>query len=285
MNREISIFKSGETALEYSVIGKGFPVLLFHGGHSSCHEEFGYQRLLDDGYSIITPSRAGYGHSSPITDLEQACRLYKSLLDHLTIDKVHVIAVSAGGPTGIVFCSMFPERVSSFTLQCAVTKPWLAPEDTEFKMASRLFKPENEKRTWKVLAAMNNLFPKLTFRMMASSFSKLSYSEVQKRLDDHYADAFRRMNNRQRSYSGFFIDLEQSQCDYSKELAAIQAPTLIMHSQNDSSVPLSHPENAKALIPHSELCLLDSWGHLLWIGKHSAEYDQALVSFLSRQHG
>lgn len=126
---------------------------------------------------------------------------------------------------------------------------------------------------------MNNLFPKLTFRMMASSFSKLSYSEVRRRLDDHSEVAFRKMNNRQRSYSGFLIDLEQTQCDYSKELAAIQAPALIMHSQNDSSVPLCHPENAKTLIPHSEVCLLDSWGRLLWIGKHSAEYDQALVSF------
>lgn len=283
MHREISIFKSGETTIEYSVTGKGIPILLFHGGHSSCREEFGYQRLLDDGYSIITPSRAGYGHSSPISDLRQACRLYKSLLDYLTLDKVHVIAVSAGGPTGIVFCSMFPERVSSFTLQCAVTKPWLAPKDKEYQMASRLFKPETEKRTWAILAAMNNLFPKLTFRMMAASFSLLPYSEVRMRLDDQYADAFRRMNNRQRSYSGFFIDLEQTQYDYSKELAAIQAPTLIMHSLNDSSVPLSHPENAKASIPHSEVCLLDSWGHLLWIGKHSAEYDHALVSFLSRQ--
>lgn len=283
MHREISIFNSGDTTLEYSVIGNGAPILLFHGGHSNCNEEFGYLRLLTSGYSIITPSRAGYGRTSPITDLGQACHFYKLLLDHLTIQKVHVISVSAGGPTGIAFCSMFPERVASFTLQCAVTKQWLTPEDKEYKMAGRIFKSETEKRTWKILATMNNLLPKLTFRMMASSFSKLPYSEVQKRLDDHCAEEFRKMNNRQRSYSGFFIDLEQTQRDYFKELAAIQAPTLIMHSQNDRLVSLSHPENANALIPQSEVFILDSWGHLIWIGKHAAEYDNALISFLSRQ--
>ncbi|QYR19223.1 alpha/beta hydrolase [Paenibacillus sp. sptzw28] len=283
MHREIGLFNSGATNLEYSVIGKGVPILLFHGGHSSCHEEFGYQRLLTSGYSIITPSRAGYGQTSPITDLGVSCHIYRSLLDHLTIEKVHVIAVSAGGPTGIAFSSMFPDRVVSFTLQCAVTKPWHAPEDKEYKLAKRIFKPETEKRTWKILAAMNNLMPKLTFRMMASSFSKLPYSEVRKRLDYHSTEAFRKMNNRQRSYSGFLIDLEQTQRDYSKELAAIQTPTLIMHSQNDSAVPLSHLENAKALIPLSEVFILDSWGHLIWIGKHAAEYDNALISFLSRQ--
>lgn len=255
MHQEISRFNFGDTTIEYSVIGKGVPILLFHGGHSSCHEEFGYQRLLTSGYSIITPSRAGYGYTSPITDLVQVCHIYKSLLDHLTIEKVHVIAVSAGGPTGITFSSMFPDQVASFTLQCAVTKPWLVPEDKEYKMAMHIFKPETEKRTWKILAVMNNLFPELTFRMLASSFSNLPYSEVRKRLDDHFAEAFRKMNNRQRSYSGFLIDLEQTQRDYSKELAAIQAQTFIMHSQNDNLVPLSHPENAKALIPKSEVCM------------------------------
>ncbi|WP_426453892.1 alpha/beta fold hydrolase [Paenibacillus sp. S-38] len=282
MHREISIFNFADVTLEYSVIGKGTPILVFHGGHSNCHEEFGYQPLLASGYSIVTPSRAGYGRTSAITDLGQSCRIYKSLLDHLAIEKVHVIAVSAGGPTGIVFCSTFPERVINFTLQCAVTKPWLSQEDKEYRMARRIFKPGAEKRTWGMLATTNNLLPKLTFRMMASSFSKLPFSEIQKQIDDHFAEEFRKMNNRQRSYCGFIIDLEQTQRDYSKELAAIQASTLIMHSKNDNSVSLSHPENAKALVPLSEVFILDSWGHLIWIGKHAAEYDNALISFLSR---
>nr|WP_188996151.1 alpha/beta hydrolase [Paenibacillus nasutitermitis] len=274
----------GASMLEYSVTGKGIPILLFHGGHSGCLEEFGFQRLVESGYSIITPSRSGYSSTSPIKDLKQACVNYKLLLDHLAIKKVHVIAVSAGGPTGIVFCSLFPDRVLSFTLQSAVTKPWLTPDDKVYKMAKRMFRPKTEKRTWKMLAAMNNLLPKLTFRMMAQSFSKLPFSEVRKRLDSQSIEMFRKMNNRQRSYSGFYIDLEQTQQDYSKELGDIQAPTLIMHSQNDSSVSLSHPNHAKTLLSKSEMCILDSWGHLIWIGKHAAEFDAALISFISRYH-
>lgn len=50
--------------LEYTVVGIGTPILLFHGGHSNCHEKFGYKNLLEQGYSIITPSRAGYGSTS-----------------------------------------------------------------------------------------------------------------------------------------------------------------------------------------------------------------------------
>ncbi|WP_151735810.1 alpha/beta fold hydrolase ['Paenibacillus yunnanensis' Narsing Rao et al. 2020] len=282
MQREIRVYNCDGATLEYSITGTGTPILLFHGGHSSCHEEFGYLPLLTSGYSIITPSRAGYGRTSFIIDLGQACRIYKSLLDHLALEKVHVISVSAGGPTGIVFCSMFPERVTNFTLQCAVTKPWHSKEDKEYKMAMRIFKPGAERRTWKLLAKMSNQFPKLTCRLMTSSFSKLPFSKIQEQINDHFVEEFRKMNNRQRSYSGFIIDLEQTQRVYSKELAAIQVPTLIMHSQNDKSVSLSHPENARELVPQSEVVILDSWGHLIWIGKHAAEFNSALISFLSR---
>ncbi|USB35167.1 alpha/beta hydrolase [Paenibacillus sp. YPG26] len=274
--------KCGESIVEYSVYGKGTPILLFHGGHSGCQEEFGYTKLAESGYSVVTPSRPGYGRTSPSEDLRQACAHYKLLLDQLALDKVHVIAVSAGGPTGIVFCSMFPDRVTSFTLQSAVTQPWLTPEDKEYKVAKRIFSPEREKRTWSMLAAMNNLLPKLTFKMMASSFSTLSYREILERLDSRSYEMFRAMNNRQRSYSGFFIDMEHTQQDYSKELAGIQSPTLIMHSHNDRLVSLSHPSYAKARIPNSQMCILDSWGHLIWMGKHAAEYDDTLISFLDR---
>ncbi|CAM3959771.1 alpha/beta hydrolase [Cohnella lubricantis] len=285
MHRSIRLLQIGDDTLEYAVVGTGAPVLLFHGGHSSCHEEFGYPALLAAGYCVITPSRAGYGRTSQAADLREACRLYRSLLDHLAVEQAHVIAVSAGGPTGIAFCSMYPECVASLTLQCAVTKPWLAPEDGQYRMAKRLFKPETERRTWKLLAAMNNAMPKLTLRMMASSFSSLPYSEIREHLDDQAFELFRRMNNRQRSYAGFSIDLVQTQEDYAAELSAIQAPTFIMHSRFDRSVPLSHPEHANRLIPRSETCILDSWGHLIWIGRHAAEYDNALLAFLSRQEG
>lgn len=282
MYREVKLFKNGDISVEYSVMGTGSPILIFHGGHSSCYEEFGYKRLLEAGYSIITPSRAGYGHTSSITDLEKACCMYNDLLDYLAVNKVHLIAVSAGGATGIMFSAMFPDRVASLTLQCAVTKPWLTPNNLEYRVAQRIFNPVTEKRTWKLVATLSNLSPKFTFRMMASSFSKLSYSEVKKRLDNHCFEEFRKMNNRQRSYSGFLIDLEQTRCEYSIQMRKIQIPTLIMHSKNDNLVPISHPLNAREMIPRSEEIILDSWGHLIWIGKHATEYDDALISFLSR---
>lgn len=88
------------------------------------------------------------------------------------------------------------------------------------------------------------------------------------------------MNNRQRSGDGFFIDLVQINEVSTDNLQAISCPTLIMHSKHDGSVPLEHPYHAHEKIPTSELCLLDTWGHLIWLGKSSNETDDILIKFL-----
>ncbi|WP_353049468.1 alpha/beta hydrolase [Paenibacillus sp. ISL-20] len=172
----------------------------------------------------------------------------------------YIIAVSAGGPTGVCFAAMFPDRVASLTLQSAVTKPWLKPQDKEYKLGRRIFKPSVEKKTWNMIALINNILPQTTFKLMLPSFSKLRFSEIRER---------------------FLIDLEQSQTDYTNELRSIRTPTLIQHSKNDSVVPLTHVEQAQSCIPHAEANVLDSWGHLIWIGQHARHFDEKLLHFLS----
>lgn len=104
MERVIEVFCVDDIFIEYSVAREGEPVLVFHGGHSNCLEEFGYQALIDHGFSIITPSRAGYGGTSKEIgkNLKTACNYYAKILSHLKIEKVHVLAISAGAPTFIL---------------------------------------------------------------------------------------------------------------------------------------------------------------------------------------
>nr|WP_295974857.1 alpha/beta hydrolase [uncultured Bacillus sp.] len=91
------------------------------------------------------------------------------------------------------------------------------------------------------------------------------------------------MNNRQRSGCGFFIDLAQANEITAKDLQTVSCPTLIMHSKHDSSVPLEHAYNAEENIPSSKLTLLDTWGHLIWLGKLAHITDDILITFL-RSH-
>ncbi|MFC4559752.1 alpha/beta fold hydrolase [Virgibacillus kekensis] len=282
MERLLGDMEINGNSLEYSIVGEGEPVLVMHGGHSNCYEEFGYDFLIKRGYSIITPSRPGYGNTSKEIgeNLQTACEHYIKLLNHLHIDKVHVIAISAGGPSGIYFATLYPEYVKTLTLQSAVTKEWLTPKDVEYKAGKLLFHPNIEKATWSLISTISNLFPFMTFKLMFPSFSTLKHAEARGEIDTNDVEAIRRMNNRQRSGHGFFIDLEQVDEITTEDLQSISSPTLIMQSKNDSSVSVEHATHAYENIPTSELCMLEAWGHLIWLGKSSNETNTNLINFL-----
>src|SRR5690625_442158 len=119
-----------------------------------------------------------------------------------------------------------------------------------------MFRPSLEKMTWKLTSSMSNRFPSFMFKQMTPSFSKLSYNKVKDRMAENDIDEIRQMNNRQRSGSGFLIDLSQTKKITIKDLKAISCPTLIQHSKHDRAVPLEHAYYAHQQIPDSRLCSL-----------------------------
>lgn len=130
------------------------------------------------------------------------------------------------------------------------------------------------------ISFINNQFPHYIFKHMIPSFSWLPYEDVITKMKEEDIEEIRKMNNRQRSGHGFLIDLLLTSQISSDDLQAIFCPTLIMHSQYDGAVPLEHAYHANRQIPQSELFILNSWGHLIWLGKESEEVDKKLLDFL-----
>lgn len=280
MKRTKQIFSYEDKYIEFSIVGTGTPILVFHGGHSNSDEEFGYKSLAEQ-FMLITPSRAGYGKTSKEMggDLSVACHYYLKLLNHLKIEKVHIIAISAGGPTGIYFAAKYPDRVQTLTLQSAVTKEWLTPKDITYKVASVLFKSPVEKMTWRTVSLLSNWFPTFIYRKMAPNFSKLSIEKIKQRTKETDIEEIRKMNNRQHSGHGFLIDIDQTNIP-AKTLQKVTCPTLVMYSENDASVSVDHAYHANKNIASSQLCKIDSWGHLIWLSETIEEVDQTLISFM-----
>lgn len=119
--------------------------------------------------------------------------------------------------------------------------------------------------------------------MMASQFSSLAKKELKLKFEETDAVEFKKMNSRQRSGHGFLIDIKQSKEITDQDLKSIISPTLVLHSKNDGFISLEHPHNAVEKITNAELYLLDSWGHLIWIGQSSEKTDEKLISFLKSQ--
>src|SRR5690606_30495134 len=113
-------------------------------------------------FKLITPSRPGYGRT-PVTDASGPARtadLIAAMLETLSIPRVAVIGISAGGPSAIALAAQHPGRVDRLILISAVTHRWLSPEDPLYKKGKRLFAPGIERYTWAMFRTLFGLFPK-----------------------------------------------------------------------------------------------------------------------------
>jgi len=282
MKSEIAKLEKGK--IEYTLRGAGPVILNLHGGHSNSQENFGYQPLLDAGYSILTPSRPGYGR----TDVEvgktaaETAKSLVELLDHLKIDKVYLIGVSAGGLTAIYLAANYPARVKKLVLESAASKAWLSKNDLDYNVGKVIFNPKIQKLTWFILRKFANNFPNLFAKIFLPQFSTLSSKEVMNQIKSFDIKRLVEMINRYASDTGFIYDLEHQTAK--EVLQKIEVPTLIMHSKYDKSVSFEHAEYAAFYIKDSEIYADDFWGHLIWLGKSKAKRNNKLLDFLAKKY-
>jgi pimeloyl-ACP methyl ester carboxylesterase len=203
---KIEIIDTDKGQIEYSIVGKGIPILFLHGGHSNCQETLFHKGFDTNKFRLITPSRPGYGNT-PLgnnTTAKKAADLIAELLDYLTIEKVILYAISAGGLTAIEFAGNYPERVEKLVLASAVTKNWLDKNGKVYKIAKKLFNPRTERFAWGLNRFFSGIFPRMITNYFYTQFSrnrphKLGKSDIKELLS-----TFKHFNSK----SGFMSDIE-----------------------------------------------------------------------------
>jgi pimeloyl-ACP methyl ester carboxylesterase len=106
--------------VEHAERGAGLPILVCH-GMFGCHADAvdgWWTCMLGEGFRIIAPSRFGhFGSTLPprATPADQA-EVYALLLDHLGIDRVAVLAYSAGSASALELALRHPDRVVGLVL-------------------------------------------------------------------------------------------------------------------------------------------------------------------------
>jgi 4,5:9,10-diseco-3-hydroxy-5,9,17-trioxoandrosta-1(10),2-diene-4-oate hydrolase len=120
--------------------GDASTVVLLHGGGpgASAWSNFGRNMpVIAAGYRTVMMDLPGYGKTAarPLTGhfFTIAAQAVAGLLDHLGIDKVHLIGNSLGGGTALRFALDYPERTGRLVLMGpgGLTLNVLAPDPTE----------------------------------------------------------------------------------------------------------------------------------------------------------
>jgi 2-hydroxy-6-oxonona-2,4-dienedioate hydrolase len=110
-------------SIEYGEMGEGRPILALHGAGGGYDQGLLLGRGLGSGFRIIAPSRFGY-MNTPIPEdssVEAQADAYACLLEALNVDRVSVVADSAGGPSALAFALRHPDRVNALVLVSAIS--------------------------------------------------------------------------------------------------------------------------------------------------------------------
>lgn len=116
-------FDSGGVKIHYTVQGKedGEPVLLIHGFSLNIEKQWQpVLKVLAKDYKVIAMDCRGHGGSEkPHDPKKYGLEMTKDairLLDHLHIDKAHIVGYSMGGSITLQIAARYPERVRTATL-------------------------------------------------------------------------------------------------------------------------------------------------------------------------
>ncbi len=252
--------------VEYRDLGRGEPVLFFHGGQGSARNTT-FDRTFDPRTTrLIVPSRPGYG-ATDLAGNETAsatAQVIAGLLEKIGAGPVIVIGVSLGGRPAIEFAAQFPERTRALVLESAVTGPWLNVADKRYRRSKIFYGPRYERYVWTATRLAFRLFPDRAAKSFVSGITTSAVNAV----DREDVIKLRDKINTFRSYSGLSADLDHDLDD--AVLARVSCPTLLQFSRNDAMVDVGHANRARRLIRHSRLKLYDnSFGHFMWVGPGS----------------
>jgi 2-hydroxy-6-oxonona-2,4-dienedioate hydrolase len=252
--------------IEYREAGAGSTLLILHGTPGGSDQGVVSARLLGLRARIIAPSRPGY-LGTPLatgrTPAEQAAAMV-ALLDELGVTRTAVLGVSGGGMSTIELAALYPSRVTGLVLWSAVSGPIRIPA------WPLLHGPLSRPSTGEAVLRRIRRSPRLLVGPAAD--------------DDHAVDAALALAETVLPIGdrrdGLANDAHQARRFDVRHLAAVAAPTLIVHGAKDRNVPHSHAIRAAQSIPHAQLITVPGTNH--WTTPADRTARAALGAFLEQ---
>ena len=248
--------------MSYVDKGNGEVILSVHGIFGGYNQAFDTCKDFASGYRILAPSRFGYLGSDMLgsgTPAEQAIA-YAELLDRLGIDKVYLLATSAGGSIAIRFALDYPERTKGLILYCSAMPPAAKPANYAEYAGPPAFLCNDY-----AMFLMNPLFEPVMGMDASTIYGMLPVGE---RKAGVILDASITNPDMARNYDSYIIE-------------DLQVPTLILHAKDDKLASYADVEKAWDRFPNSTLVSFETGGHLM-VG-HEEEVKDAVMAFVKEQ--
>jgi len=251
--------KSGDVNIAYQVVGDNGPDVVFVMGWVSHVEYFwthprvaSFFRRLSSFSRLILFDKRGTGLSDRVTtmpDLRQRMDDVRAVMVGAGSSEAFVMGVSEGGPMSALFAATFPERTKGLVIYGGYARrtwapdyPWAAkPEARE-----RFFR--DIEQNWGGVVDLETIAPS---EMNDPSFCDWWATYLRMSASPGAAVALAKMNTN--------IDIRE-------ELAAIRAPTLVLHRSGDRDMNIEEGRYLARHIPGARFVELPGIDHLPFAG-------------------
>lgn len=254
--------------LHYVAFGRASaPAVLMIQGLGADKHGWDMQRIpLSLQYRVIALDNRGAGRSDkPFGHytLEQMADDAIAVLDHVGVDKAHVVGASMGGAISQIVGLKYPDRVISLTLACTACRnhPWRR------ELLQSWATTASERGTGAMAreAARWVIGPR-SFRRLLPAFGWLGPMAMGRTSHAFVAQVHA------------ILDVDESVAD---QLEQVDIPTLVMVGNQDILTPRGDSEEIADRMPNAELVVISGAAHGFMV-EHASTFNRVLMEFLAR---
>lgn len=183
-------------------------------------------------------------------DLNDMAADMAGLMDALGIRQAHVVGASMGGMIAQQFAALHPARVRSLVSIMSTTGNRRLPPATREAQRALFAKPRDPGDPRSVVDHYVRLF-----NVIRSPGFPTDQAELRARMERSVTRSYH-----PQGVARQLVAILASG-DRSKDLAAIRAPTLVLHGDRDPLVPLAGGKDTAAKVPGARLRIIEGMGH------------------------
>jgi len=267
--RDVRTIDVGGIRTVYHDLGSGPQALFLHGSGPGVSAWSNWRLaipVLADRFRVVAPDQLGFGATAAPADGSYSRGRWVShvvgLLDHLEIERTHVVGNSFGGAIALRLAIEHPKRVERLVL--------MGPVGVTFEITPGLDQAWGYTPSIENMRAMLDSFA-FDRSLVTTELAQMRYeASIQPGVQEAFAAMFPAPRQR-------WIDALASKDD---EIKRIEAETLIIHGRDDQIIPLSNSLRLLDLIDRSELHVFGRSGHWVQI-EHAEESARLVGDFLS----
>ncbi|MFV5697690.1 alpha/beta fold hydrolase [Flavobacterium sp. ZT3R17] len=257
--------------------GEGKPVILIHGWPLS-NEMWEYQieTLVENNFRVIAYDRRGFGKSSQPWDgydYDTLADDLKAIIDQLDLEDATLVGFSMGGGEVVRYFSRHGGKGLSKAVLIASIAPFLLKTDSN---------PDGVSQEKYDAMAEQIKDDRMGF---LDSFGKTFFgvSFISKPISTPLLDYYRMLCSFASPRATLACAKSFSSTDFRREMASVNVPTLIIHGDEDKTVPIEiTSEIATKLIPDNKFIIYEGAPHgLFYIEKDRLNKD--LLEFLNSE--